>query len=407
MKRASMLLSRSPSPSSTIDSWTDLEESDMNEENGEQGEDLDHDNEDADLEDDEDDDEDEENDYETSWNSFGSLAPKELLGESIFPSRYVYKPGPFLHYADDPFSETRYIDPFEFCMHAAARFTQIPFTRFTFNGTKSYMLSPPSSIKELQAPAKFDPEYFTPPFNGMFNSLFLAILRFRAVNFHSTLLTDIQAECNAVGEVGNNETFLRFPPSMSDKEPGSCLWDFRQHHTRAVTLIHSLHVLLILEQSAECTREDIEVMFADSNLCTPVTLHRGKFYQQLTPTANPFYSLTKAGYIHSACGILCFYGETDIARILDEILVMPYPNEDLVATLLTHYHLDNMVGTYIIPNFSLQQIYDIAKKTCNKQRRFYSGTRSFILMAPPGVAPLLLKHYKPSISTPLSIAGHA
>lgn len=296
-------------------------------------------------------------------------------------------------------------------MHAAIRFTQIPFTHFAFETTSSFIPSPSSLIKELQAPAEFDLKYCTPPFNGAFNSLFLTILKFHAVNFHGMLLIYIQVKCNATGQVGNSESFLHFPPSIyfawqpnypfhilrSDKEPGSHLWDLHQHYTHAVTLIHSLHALFTLKQSANCVDEDIEVMFTNGNLCTLVTLYQGEFYQQLAPLANPLYSLFDPGYICSVCGILHFYGKTNITQILDEILVILYPDEDLMATLLMHYHLDNLIGIYVVLNFSIHQIYNIAKNTHEKQCHFYDSTGVSALMAFLLIALSLLKDYAPLI----------
>lgn len=99
-----MLLYRPSSPLSSLNSWIKLEVSDS-------------DSDDADLADNEDNNDDENNNYEAYWSSFESLPPNVHQGKSIYPSHYVYKPRPFLHYADDPFSRTHCIDPLQFvCM---------------------------------------------------------------------------------------------------------------------------------------------------------------------------------------------------------------------------------------------------------------------------------------------------
>ena len=58
------------------------------------------------------------------------------------------------------------------------------------------------------------------------------------------------------------------------------------------------------------------------------------------PTVNPLLSIEEAGFIQSACGLLCYYSETELARVVDLILQLPLPDEDLIASLLCWNGLD-------------------------------------------------------------------
>ena len=59
--------------------------------------------------------------------------------------------------------------------------------------------------------------------------------------------------------------------------------------------------------------------------------------------------IEEAGYIRMAMGMLRFYGITDIPRIINEILIMLFPDEDLISTLLLEYHLEDLTNTSLVP----------------------------------------------------------
>ena len=332
----------------------------------------------------------------------------------VYPSRYQYAPGPYIRYADDPFTNTRFIDPFEFRTEAAERLTHIPFTRFTFDGTNSFTPSP-VVFNELRPPVEYDAEHFTPPFNGVYDSNFLAVARLRAQEFLSSLIKDIRQECDLQPDahIGDSDQLLRFPPSIyfarqanypyrvcrSRDDPATRLPHMRSRRAAAVALIQSVHAVLKPDQAAEASRDDIDIMVVDGNLCVPATIHRGEFFQQLAPSANPYFSLSEVGYLRTAVGFFRFYGEDHTACILDEILITPCIDEDLVATLLVHYHLDNLAGTHLVPNWSLTQIFDNARRTREEQHRFYAEPVVGLanqLLKPPLAASSLLDYYGPA-----------
>lgn len=100
-------------------------------------------------------------------------------------------------------------------------------------------------------------------------------------------------------------------------------------------------------------------------------------------------------------GILQFYGITDIPQIIDEILIMPFPDEDLVSTLLLEYHLKDLANTSLIPTSSLESCLQTVCQLREKQRRFLAGTWiNSDLMPPPSIPPSL-KEYLEQMVCPL------
>ncbi|KAN0088649.1 hypothetical protein V8E55_005706, partial [Tylopilus felleus] len=69
-------------------------------------------------------------------------------------------------------------------------------------------------------------------------------------------------------------------------------------------IITAIHAFLMPQHVRECLRQDISILVTDSNLCTPMILHRGEFFQHIAPSANPFFTIEEAGYICTAMGIL-------------------------------------------------------------------------------------------------------
>ena len=100
-------------------------------------------------------------------------------------------------------------------------------------------------------------------------------------------------------------------------------------------------------------------------------------------------------------GILQFYGITDIPQIIDEILIMPFPDEDLVSTLLLEYYLKDLANTSLIPTSSLESCLQTVCQLREKQRRFLAGTWiNSDLMPPPSIPPSL-KEYLEQMVCPL------
>ncbi|KAN0094783.1 hypothetical protein V8E55_003070, partial [Tylopilus felleus] len=136
------------------------------------------------------------------------------------------------------------------------------------------------------------------------------------------------------------------------------------------------------------------ILVADGNLCAPIILHRGEFFQHITPSTNPFFMIEEAGYIRMAMGILRFYGITDIPRIINEILIMLFPDEDLISTLLLEYHLEDLTNTSLVPTSSLESRLQTVCQLREKQHRFFTGTWiDSDLMPPPSIPPSLREYF--------------
>ena len=80
---------------------------------------------------------------------------------------------------------------------------------------------------------------------------------------------------------------------------------------QANAIINAIHAFLMPQQAGECLRQDISILVADGNLCAPVILHRGEFFQHIAPSANPFFMIEEASYIcmamHGYTSILQYY----------------------------------------------------------------------------------------------------
>ena len=85
---------------------------------------------------------------------------------------------------------------------------------------------------------------------------------------------------------------------------------------------------------------DLQVYFIDGSTCTLVFLNCGKFFQLHAPSTNPLFSIEETGFMHSACGLLCYYGESDLTHTIDLMLQIPLPDEDLITSLLCWDGLD-------------------------------------------------------------------
>ena len=89
------------------------------------------------------------------------------------------------------------------------------------------------------------------------------------------------------------------------------------------------------------------------------------------PTANPLFSIEETGFVRSACGLLRYYGETELARVVDLILQLPLPDEDLIASLLCWNGLDAEFAPLKTPYDSHKTTYHLARHLKNKQDGFY------------------------------------
>ena len=85
--------------------------------------------------------------------------------------------------------------------------------------------------------------------------------------------------------------------------------DLHQLHTDAYSVLHAVLVILTLPQAANCLQEAITVLFLDGTSFAPTLVHRGEFFQQRAPCANPLFTLEEVGFLQSASGTLPFFSE--------------------------------------------------------------------------------------------------
>ena len=84
---------------------------------------------------------------------------------------------------------------------------------------------------------------------------------------------------------------------------------------------------------------------------------------------------------------------TDIAHIIDKILVMPYPDKDLVTALLLDHHLEDLGGTSLVPTSSLDSLFQAACNLHKQQHCFYLSTWINSDLTPPPSIPPSLREY--------------
>ncbi|KAN0073647.1 hypothetical protein V8E55_012124, partial [Tylopilus felleus] len=109
-------------------------------------------------------------------------------------------------------------------------------------------------------------------------------------------------------------------------------------------LKQAVHAALLPQQAVKCWNDTLTAYLVHGNTITQAILPRGEYFQQVAPSSNPLLTVEEAGALRTAAGILYFYGQTNLATLLDEILQTPLPNEDFIATELTYGYLDDRSG---------------------------------------------------------------
>jgi hypothetical protein len=294
-------------------------------------------------------------------------------------------------------------NPIEARKTSTERFTAIPFMDGVFDGTGHNVLTEPPPTTGFIPATESNSDYTPPPFSGVFPPQYLEPANFYATclyNNHRRYLED------STGQSSTTELLTRFPAPVYFGRTSAyelhvyrgstnyrlTLPVLRQLRGDALTLIHAIHALLTPHQAAECLEEDIQVLFVDGNTCAEVHLNRGHFFQQRAPSANPLFSIEETGFMRTACGYLRYYGETELARVIDLILQLPLPDEDLVASLLAWHQLDAEFAPsrtkYDDDNTST---YRLARHLKTKQDAFYHKYGSAEILPPPCVPRSLLQ----------------
>ena len=285
-----------------------------------------------------------------------------------------------------------------------ARFTAIPFVKGVFD-TKGRETGLYAYTDQLLPTVEYTHDFQSIPFSGRFLPVYISQANLISTTFLRNL-KDFQRQICDVDGIQRSDQLARFPPNIyfakqatyelhvyRSQADYSKIADWhRSLRQSAVALTHAIHAILTPAQSAECWQELITIYAIHGNTIAPVKLPRGEFIQQIAPTANPLFTIAESGYLRSASGILCFYGQVGIAGLVDLILQTTLPDEDLIATLLTYGHLDDRTGMALHNNLIKGDgaIYcETAHHLRNKQACYYEAFGSKNLLPSPVVPSFL------------------
>ena len=93
--------------------------------------------------------------------------------------------------------------------------------------------------------------------------------------------------------------------------------------------------MLSPQQAVECWNDTLTAYLVHGNTITQAILPWGEYFQQVAPSSNLLLTVEQAGALRTAVDIFYFYGQTNLATLLDEILQTLLPDEDFIATELT------------------------------------------------------------------------
>lgn len=142
-------------------------------------------------------------------------------------------------------------------------------------------------------------------------------------------------------------------------------------HADPYCILQSILAILTLLQAYDCWQETATVLFINGTIITPALVHWGEFFQQCTPSANSLFTFKEIDFLWSASEMLYFMNEIKISNLIDLILQIPLPDEDLFIELLHDFHLDDPNSLAGHCTTKLQSLY---YDTCHlhaKQEDYY------------------------------------
>ena len=166
----------------------------------------------------------------------------------------------------------------------------------------------------------------------------------------------------------------------------------RELHQLLCELKQAIHNTLSPQQAIECWNDTFTTYLVHCNTITQAILPWGKYFQQVAPSSNPLLTVEEARALRTDTGIFYFYGQTNLAALLDKILQTPLPDEDFITTELTYGYLNDRSG---IPksNSSISSTDNlwcrIANHVCNKQHRYYERYSRLHIIFQPAVPSVL------------------
>jgi len=170
------------------------------------------------------------------------------------------------------------------------------------------------------------------------------------------------------------------------------LADLRQFHTDTYSMLHAVLAILTLPQAADCLQEAVTVLFLNGTTFAPASVHWGEFFQQRAPCANPLFTLKEVGFLRSASGTLHFFGEIELADLIDQLLQVPLPDKDLVTQLLHNFHLDDPESVAGCRTAEPCSLYVDMHRLRSKQEDYYWRYGDADTVTPPNVPKGLLKY---------------
>ena len=276
------------------------------------------------------------------------------------------------------------------------------FTDGYFGGTSCYNATGNYYTTRFQPPQEHNSDYHPLPFDGGFSENYVDAAIYYAKCLHKNLKSYQRLLCDKNGTV-QSYMLTSYPPSVyfgrtttyelhvyrANTDYHAHIKDLRQFCADVYNFLHALHAVLTPEQSTECMKSDMLLLTFDGVTSAPVFIHRGEFFQQCAPSANPFLTLEETGFDRSICRLLWFYGELALANIIDQVLELTLPDEDLITQLLHQYLLDNPTSFEGSRACGTCHLCEEAKRLRSKQEHFYWHYGDTDTMPPPAVPPIL------------------
>ncbi|KAN0087818.1 hypothetical protein V8E55_006439, partial [Tylopilus felleus] len=284
--------------------------------------------------------------YGSDYSDYPAPHPKIIMTTpSVIHAIKTYNP-----YEDPCF------DPSKSCTHTITCLDMIPFINGKFNGRERYAGNNEYTT-QLLPPLEYSKEFTPIPFSGKFPTAYIASAHLFAITTAKELKKYQHHVCDTDG-IPCSQQLTRFPPNIYFARQFSyelhvyCLnADYQelvpQLHERCRLLCElkqAVHAALSPQQAVECWNDTVTAYLVHGNTITQAILPQGEYFQQVAPSSNSLLTIEEAGALRTAAGIFYFYGQTNLATLLDEILQTPLPDEDFITTELTYGYLDDRSG---------------------------------------------------------------
>ncbi|KAG2120933.1 uncharacterized protein F5147DRAFT_766808 [Suillus discolor] len=267
----------------------------------------------------------------------------------------------------------------------AVGFTTMPafILYLSFDPTSNALVAdPPKYETNICAPFKGvhcgHEQHLIIPFNGIYCISLVQTLNKTASLIYSDMAAHIKCE------VGPEQAkFLATrPPSIYHYNrthyPGTVVhgqtrlknryYEWRNLHHLHLDLLSAVHATLTPEQSRDCNEADLCFILIENDKALPAWVNRSAFFLQMAPFCNPFLTQHESTYLRSAASYFCFYGYEHTTNIIDHVLQLTVPDEDVIYILLQDLLLNDLSCTGVKPLASLGDI--LALHECKHHEEF-------------------------------------